>query len=189
MLFQQASMSSRRRQSLLKGLIAGVEGTTTARSVLAEQDWEDQEICGKWRFGEDISGKSLHSFTRGNYWIKRKAEKKSNVWFKGRKKQVFIHRLSSKSWTDLNSDKKKQCEIPGSKLSGTLISLSFSPLFLSKSRPTHKAGAVTIQPRESVRQHTKVSWKDSGFKRQNSVLSSLCYTPYVKSSKTLLQVL
>lgn len=24
----------------------------------------------------DISGESLHSFTRGNYWIKRKAEKK-----------------------------------------------------------------------------------------------------------------
>lgn len=63
---------------------------------------------------KDISGEILHSFTRGNYWIKRKAKKKkSNAQFKERKKQVFIHRWSSKSFKsvkyfkmDLNSNRK-----------------------------------------------------------------------------------
>lgn len=38
MLFQQVNMSSRRSPGLLKGLIAKVEGTNRAKSVLAEQD-------------------------------------------------------------------------------------------------------------------------------------------------------
>lgn len=37
-LFQQVNMSSRKRRSLLKGLIVRVEGTIRAKSVLAEQD-------------------------------------------------------------------------------------------------------------------------------------------------------
>lgn len=37
-LFQQVNMSSRKRRSLLKGVIVRVEGTIRAKSVVAEQD-------------------------------------------------------------------------------------------------------------------------------------------------------
>lgn len=48
MPFQQVSTSSRRKQSLLKGLIAGVEGTTRAKSVLAEQNrGGSRDLMGK----------------------------------------------------------------------------------------------------------------------------------------------